>query len=48
MDTLQNGVKHEVHEKAIKSEAESSFNHIVPITNIKAFIYPQLLAKKGH
>ena len=47
-NALENEVKHEVHKEA-KSEAESSdLDHIIHITNVKAFIHPQLLSQKDH
>ena len=45
MNTLENEVKLEIRKEA-KSEAESSLDHIVYITNVKAFSHPQLLAQK--
>ena len=43
--TLKNEVKHDVH-KEVKSEAESSLDHVFRMTNVKAFVHPQLPAQK--
>ena len=43
VNILKNEVKHDAHKEA-KSEAESSFDHIVHITSVKAFVHSQLLA----